>query len=286
MGFDDPVARTQVGLQVELDLALLARAVDELALIAVHEPVEPAQAALGLAGVLAGHVAPDELLLLGDQGLLSFILELVAGVAVGALHQIGRVVAAKLGQAAKGQLPDSADHLVEKIAVVRDDEHRAVPSVEPAFQPLHGVDVEVVGGLVEDEQIGAFKQQPAQQRAGLLPARKLGHRPVILVRLEIEAGEHLLDAGFILIAPIQLELMLERAIALEGALEMGRVGHGRLEAGQLGLARAQIIKGAQHLFPQGALGVDGRLLRQEAQPQALRALHQAGRRLFQARQQA
>jgi hypothetical protein len=63
--------------------------------------------------------------------------------------------------------------LSRKIAVVADDQQRALPGAQHAFQPLHRLHVEVVGRLVQDEQVGLFQQQARQQSARLLPAAQL-----------------------------------------------------------------------------------------------------------------
>ena len=44
--------------------------------------------------------------------------------------------------------------LVQEVAVVRDDDHRAVAVVEHVLEPADGVDVEVVGRLVEQQDVG------------------------------------------------------------------------------------------------------------------------------------
>ncbi len=47
--------------------------------------------------------------------------------------------------------------------------------VQILFQPLDGLGVEVVGGLVQKQDVGRLQKQPAQGHAAPLAARDLGH---------------------------------------------------------------------------------------------------------------
>ena len=104
-------------------------------------------AALGLAGVLPGHVAPDVFFFLQDKRLLGFVFLQPAGVAFLALLQKGGVIAAVDFQRG-GHLPDGVGHLVEEVAVVRNDQHRPRPIGHKIFQPFDGGDIQVIGRLV------------------------------------------------------------------------------------------------------------------------------------------
>ena len=72
--------------------------------------------------------------------------------------------------------------LVEEIAVVRDDHRRALPLAQIAFQPFDGGDVQVVGGLVQQQQVGIGEQQARQEGARALPAGEMLERQVIVAR--------------------------------------------------------------------------------------------------------
>ena len=54
---------------------------------------------------------------------------------------------------------------VQKIAVVRDQQQRAGIMLEPTLEPEHGVEIEVIGGLVEQQEIGAAHQRLRQIEA-------------------------------------------------------------------------------------------------------------------------
>jgi hypothetical protein len=68
---DHTVAAAQGRLKLEPNGLFLAWAIQDLVPL---ETLQPFEAALGLAGALAGHVAPDIVFLLGNEFLLGAIL--------------------------------------------------------------------------------------------------------------------------------------------------------------------------------------------------------------------
>src|SRR5574341_72723 len=79
------------------------------------------------------------------------------GVALLALLDVMAVVPAILLQRAEDQLPDVLHHAVHEIAVMRYNQQCSPKVAQPAFQPLDSRDVQMVGWLVEDQQIGGFQ---------------------------------------------------------------------------------------------------------------------------------
>ena len=75
-----------------------------------------------------------------------------------------------------------------------DDEQGAVEVREELFEPFQAAGVEVVGRLVEEEDVGALEQRRGQQRAGLLAAGEAGERAVGVEVLDPEAAADLLGA--------------------------------------------------------------------------------------------
>ena len=61
---------------------------------------------------------------------------------------------------------------VEKLAVVADHDHQPAVALEPVLQPDQRVQVEVVGGLVEQHQVGRAHQRPGQLQPHAPAARK------------------------------------------------------------------------------------------------------------------
>src|ERR1700689_1499080 len=62
--------------------------------------------------------------------------------------------------------PGSRARQVRKeAAVMADNDERAAAAVELAFQPLDGGEIEMVGGLVQQQDIGRGRQHPGQRGA-------------------------------------------------------------------------------------------------------------------------
>ena len=69
------------------------------------------------------------------------------------------------------ELEDPARDFVEEIAVVGDRHDGPGVVLEKALQPAHRLGVEMVGRLVEEQQVGPLQQQSAQRHAAPLAAR-------------------------------------------------------------------------------------------------------------------
>ena len=67
-------------------------------------------------------------------------------------------------------------HRVDEVAVVADEQDRAGPLGQVLLQPRHRLDVEVVGGLVEHQQVGSRQHQAGQRDPHAPAARELAGR--------------------------------------------------------------------------------------------------------------
>ena len=119
----------------------------------------------------------------------------------GRQHQRRRTLALEAGVVAgiALQLPvvdvhDHVHHAVEEIAVVRDDEQRAGIALQPVFQPDDGVQIEVVGRFVQQQQVGRAHQRLRQVQPHAPAAGKAGDRLLHLLQREAQAGQQLLGA--------------------------------------------------------------------------------------------
>ena len=123
--------------------------------------------ALGLAGP-RGQAHPFELAreraLAGVDGLL------LARQALQLLLEPARVVALERDAAAAVELEDPLGDVVEEVAVVGDRDDGARVLLEEALQPVDRLGVEVVGRLVEQQQVGVAEEQPGERDAALLAA--------------------------------------------------------------------------------------------------------------------
>ncbi len=111
---------------------------------------------------------------LGDLGLLLLILLEPLLIAALPLHHIEAVVAGVELRLALVQGDDPVHAAVQEIAVMGDGEHRAPEAGHIVLQPLHRMEIQVVGGLVQQQDVGVLQNQPAQVDPGLLPAGEGG----------------------------------------------------------------------------------------------------------------
>ena len=87
------------------------------------------------------------------------------------LHQPGRVIALVGNAPAAIELEDPARNVVEEVAIVGHDQDRAGIVAQMAFQPRHRLGVEMVGRLIQQQQLRLVEQQFAQRDAASLAAR-------------------------------------------------------------------------------------------------------------------
>ena len=201
------------------------------------------------------------------------------------LLQIRAEIAGIDGELPLGQLHDALREPVQKIAVVGHQQNGAVIFVQLLFQPFHGARIQVVGGLVQDEQVGLLEQGlndgcplalPAgQRRQRLLPlalgnAQPLQHGLGVMGRLPAAQPLHLVRQRGQLFQKSCLSL---RRRALQKPRRFPVFIHGLLEAA--GGVEEQRLDGGAWL-ELGRLGQIG-----EAGP--AHALHQAAVRLTKAR---
>ena len=126
--------------------------------------------ALGLPGA-GRHADPLELAL--ERALAGLVRLLLVGEARLLLLEPRRVVALPRDAVAAVELEDPAGHVVEEVAVVGDGDDGARVVAEEALEPRDRLGVEVVGRLVEQQQVGPLQQQAAQ---GDAPALAAGER--------------------------------------------------------------------------------------------------------------
>ena len=80
-----------------------------------------------------------------------------------------------LAHVAAAKLIDFRDEAVEKLAVVADDDGRAVKGADGLLEHVLGGHVEVVGGLVEDEKVDWLEQELNHGQTTALATRKHLH---------------------------------------------------------------------------------------------------------------
>ena len=197
-----------------------------------------------------------------------------------AVGHVGAVIAAVGFQPVGAEFPNGLRHLVEEVTVVGNEQHRALILLQKAFQEGHGLNVEVVGGLVQHQQVGGFEEQAGEVRAGALAAGKLAQGAGEIGFAEAHALQNALQAALVGVASAALEFGLQATVAGD-AFGGSRVPlHGRRHFGQAGFHAAQVIQcGRDEIvqggLPRGAFQHGFGVLRQIADAQALGALHAA-----------
>ena len=88
--------------------------------------------------------------------------------ALGLLLEPAGVVALERDGGAVVQLEDPLGDIVEEVAVVSDGDDAAGVLREVSLEPADGLRVEVVGGLVEEQEVGLAQQELAERDAALL----------------------------------------------------------------------------------------------------------------------
>ena len=77
------------------------------------------------------------------------------------------------------ELEDPLGDVVEEVAVVGDRDDRARVLLQEALQPVDRLGVEVVGRLVEQQQVGVAEEQAGERHAALLAAGERGDVGVV-----------------------------------------------------------------------------------------------------------
>ena len=95
-------------------------------------------------------------------------------------------------------LKDPVDEAAEKVPVMADQDDRAVELLQGRKQDLAGQDVQVVGRLVEYQQIEGLGQQFGQDDPAFFAAGQIGDPFVDIVSLKEEGGAEVADDADVL----------------------------------------------------------------------------------------
>ena len=139
---------------------------------------------------------------------------------------------------------NAVDAGIEKFAVMRYQQHAAGIAREILFQPQDGFEIEVVGGLVQQQQVGAAHQGARQVEPHAPAAGKAAYRAHQLFVGKPQAIEQLRGAGWCSVALDGLEAVL--------GLKPFGVMHFAL---QHSLQLAQLAIAVEHELQRVALGI-------------------------------
>ena len=196
--------------------------------------------------------------------------------------QVGGIVALVGIQVAAVDLADPLGNVIQEVAVVGNGKHGAGIVVEEMLEPQDGLGIQMIGRLVEQQQVGSLKQQLAQGHATTLTAGEHVHGHVGIRQLE---GIHGLT---------ELGIDIPAVGGVDLVLQGGHLGHERIHVA-LGIAHLladlvkaidlgdQIAKRHAHVLDNGLILVEWRLLLKDAHGIARGELGVAVRDLLDAR---
>ena len=150
--------------------------------------------------------------------------------------------------------PQAVGDQLDQVAVVADDDDRTGELVDRLDQGLAAVDVEMVGGLVEDQELGRVEAHQGQGQPGLLAAGEVAGLGAGLVLAEAEAGEP--GAGLLLALAGAADLdVLERGLLGLEVLDLVLGEEADLEAARADQLARHGLEPAGDQLGEGALAV-------------------------------
>ena len=176
--------------------------------------------------------AIDETLLFCQHRLLTGEGRLLIGLANGPLTLVKIVIAGVRDDLAGIDLRDLGHQPVHEFAVVRSHQERAWKGLEKLFQPDDGFDIEVVGGLIHQEDIGPSEEHAGQRHAHFPSARKRADVAVDLVVRKAETMQYLARLRLEGVTAQVLVLFLHLAESSQRAIQaagLRRIFHGVLQ---------------------------------------------------------
>ncbi len=211
-------------------------------------------ARLGLLGLLPGQIAADEILGLVDQLLLLLVVGGHLLHPLGAQLEKALVVAGILDQLSVRQLDDLPDGAVEKGPVVGDEEIAPLERLQKLLEELDAGQVEMVGRLVEEQEIDVGQQDTRQHGPVLLTTAEGHDRPFPLTLHKADSGQHPLHLGVQRVAVGMFVVVLQVGVFLEQLLVLGRalrrVGQVMLDRPHLPLDRQHVGEGRLDIVEQ------------------------------------
>ena len=210
----------------------------------------------GLLCILPRDVAADVFLLLFDVVLLAIEMALSQfQFLLLFLHEL-RVIAFIGPALAHLDFQDAGGDLVQKVAVVRDDHHRRSAVGDKILQPSQRWQIQMVRGLVQQEQILALENRLGEHYATLLAATERIHGLFKLILVESQRLQNTFRAGADA-EPIEpLEGLGHILVASHDCIEVNiGLAHPMLQLPHFVLQLFHIAEGRQGLFQNGPAGL-------------------------------
>ncbi len=175
-----------------------------------------------------GTESVDERLQMRDLALLLRVRGLLQRELLRALALELRIVAGVGPELQPIDMHDRIDDPVQEIAVVRDEDKRPRVAREPVLEPQHGIEIEMVRRLVQEEQIRAACERLSEIQAHPPAAGKARHGVAMESCRKAEPREQRRRPGGGRIAADGLEAVVEfrECLTLEPRIDCGRSSGG------------------------------------------------------------
>src|SRR5215475_9243725 len=178
--------------------------------------LEPLAPTLRLLAVLPSDVPGDVVLLGGNLSLLLIELPLLCQSAQRALFDERLIAGVVCDRARPLEVKHVVDHRRQERAIVADQEHRRARGGEILLEPRRRLEVEMIGRLIEEQNVRGADELARKPQAAALTAAELQHRLRSRHgRVEAEAVEHSVDARGDRVAAFPFEALEIFAIAIE-----------------------------------------------------------------------
>ena len=183
------------------------------------------------------------------------------GAPLGAFLEVKVVVAGIGMDAPVGKLGNGGHHPIQEIAVVRDDDHRAVIAFQMVLQPVDTFDVEMIGRLIEKQVVRLPEQQLGQHGPHAPSAGEGFYRAFEIVGGKSETGKDDFRprAGQMGFVYSQRRMDAVQRVESPGVIRtlmfLQRVQFGD-ELGLLGLKFPDVRKPLQRFVEDGCLGIE------------------------------
>jgi len=150
------------------------------------------------------------------------------------------------------EFEDPLGGVVQEVAIVGDGHHGATEAAEELLQPVHGLGVQVVGGLVKQQHVGLGQQQAAQGHAALFTAGEVADDGVPGGQAQGVCGQ------------LELQVGVLRAAGGDDGFQLALLGGQGIEIGVfVGVGRVDLVEalfGGQHAADAFFNGLADRLL--------------------------
>ena len=201
-----------------------------MAFLQALQPIQLQLAAPGLLGFYTGFKTADIGFSLLNVGLLFLQGPLMGNIFSGLLELKCAVIAGIGPEQTAFQLDYTGGHPVQKPTVMRYHQDRAAVAADEILQPFHRIQVQVIGGLVQKQDIRRQSQQAAQVQAGFLPAAEGTDWLLHLCAAYPQPGQYPADVGLTGIAAGSLISLTEAGILFHNTVQPGCIiPHPRLQ---------------------------------------------------------